>query len=348
MSLSLLPTELKLDLIEYLDPVSTLHLALSSRAHFQLCNDRLQVHADLFAKYSVIRPSNDGHLIWDITKEILQDPRKGWYVRELNLVKDRPGEYPNITDEDKMVFKAAAKETLSLYPYESNFFAAERSDPRDLDNEMDDYIDRGYEAPILVLLVHYSPQLRTFRMTDNLMDDTFENFLRRVAAGYQNPSMGPKMPLQHLRLAAIAHYDTESSCSVDWAVYFVCIPSLRTFAAFMMGSEDISDYDVYSDAHLRNTADAAVSNVEELFFQGCQFDPESFHTLLPMIKGLKRFSYDAGGHIVAQQDFEPRRVLEALVTHASHSLEELDLAEVSIGFDVGTMVSSSLWCILTS
>ncbi|KAF3048237.1 hypothetical protein E8E12_011421 [Didymella heteroderae] len=335
MSLSLLPTELKLKIIEHLDPASTFHVALSSKAHLNLCGNQLQEHARLFARYSVIQPSNEGFLIWELTKEILQDPQRGWYARELDLVSDRPAEYPDLPDEDRLVFKAAAKKVLSLYPYESNFFATERSDPRDLDNEINDHIDRGYEAPILVLLVHHLPQLRTFRMTDNLISGTFQDFMRRVAAGYQSPSMAPNMPLQHLSLAAIAHHDTESSCSVDWAVYFICIPSLKTFAAFMMGSEHIGEYEMNEEAHLRITTKAAVSNVEELLFQGCQFDPESFDTFLPMIKNLKMFSYDAGGHIVAHQDMEPRKVLKALVTHSGHSLEELDLAEASIGFEDG-------------
>jgi hypothetical protein len=334
MSLPLLPAELKLNIFHHLDPGSALPFALSSRAHFRLCEDKLQQHAKLSAKYSIIRPNDEGHLIWEITKEILQDPRKGWYVRELNLVTNRPDEYQNMPEEDRIFFKAAVERILPLYPYAPGFFANERSDTRELSDEMDADLRRGFEASILVLLIHHSPQLRTFRMTDNLRSDTFQLFMRWVAAGYQNPSMASQMPLQHLRLAAIAHHDTEGFCSVDWAVYFLCIPSLKTFAALMMGSEGVRIYGEDGEADLRIAASAPVSNVEELFFQGCQFDPDSFETILPIIKNLKRFSYDAGGHAVAQQNHEPKKVIRALVNHTADSLEELNLVDDTMGFVV--------------
>jgi hypothetical protein len=334
MSLSLLPAELKLNIFDYLDPDSAIAFALSCRAHFKLCEDGLQQHAKLSAKYSIIRPNNEGHLIWEIAKEILHDPRKGWYVRELNLVNNRPGAYPNMPEEDRNLFNAAIERILPLYPYSPGFFARERSDMRELGNEMYDDLRRGFEASILILLIHHSPQLRIFRMTDNLESDTFQLFMRWVAAAYQNPSIAPQMPLQHLRLAAIAHHDTEGSCSVDWAVYFLCIPSLKTFAAFMMGSQGVRIYGEDAEADLRITGSAPVSNVEELFLEGCQFDPDSFDTILPMIKNLKRFSYDAGGYVVVHQDYEPKKVIRALVNHAADSLEEINLADDTIDFMV--------------
>jgi hypothetical protein len=334
MSLPLLPAELKLEIFDHLDPGSALPFALSCRAHFKLCEDRLQQHAKLSEKYSIIRPNDKGHLIWEITKEILQDPHKGWYVRELDLGTNRPDEYQNMPEEDRILFKAAVERIMPLYSYAPGFFAKERSDERELSDAMDDDLSRGFEASILVLLVHHSPQLRTFRMTDNLRSDTFLLFMRWVAAAYQDPSMAPQMPLQHLRLAAIAHHDTEGCCSVDWAVYFLCIPSLKTFAAFMMGSQCVWLYGEDGEATLRTTASSPVSNVEELFFEGCRFDPDSFDTFLPLIKNLKRFSYDAGGYDVTDQNHEPKKVIKALVNHAADSLEELNLADTNTDYVV--------------
>lgn len=343
MSLLLLPAELKLNIIELLDPASTLHLALSSKAQYNLCEDRLREHATLFEQHSVIRPSDDDeYLIWDITKEILEDPSKGWYVRELDLISDRREERQEMPDEDRSLFIAAAERLKYLYSCEMEFFATDRYEPREWVDMMVEDINSGFEDPILVLLVHHLPWLHTFRMTDRSMTDAFQVFMRRVAAGYQNPAMALQMPLQHLRLAAVAHNDTENHCSVDWAVYFVCIPSLKTFTAFMMGSEEIGQYDEHQEAHLRTIATGSVSNVEELIFNGCQFDPESFDTLLPLIKNLKRFEYDAGGHIVAEtQDVEPRKVIRALLAHAGHSLEELSLAEVSVNCEVCAQKNAS-------
>ena len=121
MSLPLLPTELILNIIEYLDPTSTLHLALSSKAQSKLCEDRLREHATLFEEYSVIRPSNDRYLIWVIIKEILRDPSKGWYVRELDLVCARPEKRPAMPDEDRSLFTAAVKQLEQLYSSEPEF-----------------------------------------------------------------------------------------------------------------------------------------------------------------------------------------------------------------------------------
>lgn len=337
MSLPDLPPELKLNIVEYLDPEAAFHFALTCKRHSSLCNDLLQEHARLFAKYSIVKPTNNGTLVWDFTKEVLRDPRKGWYVRELNLITDRPDTHGSMPEKDENLYRAAAEEILPLYPYGPTFFAAEPDDnSRELDRDMDECIVNHFEDPILVILIHHLPRLRTFRMTDIIRGDCLLRFMRRVAAGYQNPALAPQMPLQYLKTAAIAHYDTESSCSVDWAIYFLCVPSLRTFAAFMMGSEHVEDDDgdMNSEAYLYNTADVPVSNVEELVFHNCQFDPKTLDLILPMIKNLKRVEYQAGGHAVAYQDYEPRKVIKALATHVGHSLEDLYLAESITGFEV--------------
>ncbi|KAF3043903.1 hypothetical protein E8E11_008537 [Didymella keratinophila] len=101
-----------------------------------------------------------------------------------------------------------------------------------------------------------------------------------------------------------------------------------------MGSKGAGMDEFNSEACLRLTASDPVSNVKELTFNGCQLDPESFDTLLPLIKTLKRFEYDAGGHIVAEgQDVEPRKVIRGLLAHAGHSPEELSLDEDAIEFE---------------
>lgn len=342
MSLPRLPTELQLNIIELLGPTPTLHLALSSKAYLKLCKGRLKKHARLFEESTVVQPGHDGYLIWDVTKDILEDPSKGWYVRELNLVSDRPQERPagDIPYEDRRLFRAAVEKLEHLYSLKPDFFPTERCDSRQWADMMVEDINKGLEEPILVLLVHHLPWLHKFRMTDNCMSNTFLTFMRRVVTGYQNPAVAALMPLQHLRCAAIAHYDSESHCSVDWAVYFVCIPSLKTFTAFMMGSEAVRQYGENQEAHLRNPVSGPISHVEEIVFNGCQFDPESFDTLLPLVKNLKRFEYDGGGHIIARQDFEPRKVLRALASHAGHSLEDLNLQEGAIDFEVCVRVNA--------
>lgn len=338
MSLLSLPPELKLHIIELLDLVPTLHFALTSKEHLRLSQSRLREHA-MFAKYSTIETAYDSTLMWDFTKEILMNPRKGWYVRELNLIAGRLDVHEALSEDDKALFRAAANRLLPLYPRELSFFAAEDSALRELGDMLDQSNTRGLEDAVLVILIHHLPQLRVFRMADAFGGKCFLAFMRRVAAGYQNPASASQMPLQNLKTVQVAHSDTEFCISVDWAVYFLCIPSLRTFAAIMMGSEGVGEFradvdgedDGGSEKHLRNTAGKPVSNVEELVFHQCQFDPQSFNTILPMVKNLKRFSYYAAGHMAAYADYEPRKVIRALSNHAAESLEELQLVEYETG-----------------
>jgi hypothetical protein len=97
-------------------------------------------------------------------------------------------------------------------------------------------------------------------------------------------------------------------------------------AEFFTGEEGSVD-DPGNERHLRNTAAAPVSNVEHLAFTECQFDSQSFNTLLPMTKNLKTFSYRAAGPHVAYTDHNPRKAIKALVNHCAHSLEQLDLSD---------------------
>ncbi|KZM18856.1 uncharacterized protein EKO05_0006503 [Ascochyta rabiei] len=340
MFLSHLPPELKLSIVEHLDPESSLRFALTNRYHSKLCQAILREHTRLFAEHSIIEANDAGPVVlWNALREILRDPRKGWYVRELNLPNSREELVTDIIpEEDLKLYKDAAQEISSFCAYQPTFFAAEPDDdPGDFDESMDNLIESGTEEAAVVLLIHHLPQLRTFRMTDGgrRTGACLELFMHRVAAGYQDPTLAPRMPLQHLRTAAIAHYDSEGSCNIAWAVYFLCVPSLRTFAAQSMGSEGLDEHEGGSGSYLRNVTGAPVSNVEELSFDYCQFDSQSLQVILSMLKNLKRFSYQSGGATVAYSDYEPRRVIEALATYAGHSLEEAELLGCEIGFEDG-------------
>ncbi|KAF9698259.1 hypothetical protein EKO04_003693 [Ascochyta lentis] len=314
MSLFHLPPELKLNIVEHLDPESSLHFALTNSTN----------------------ATDAGSVLWPALKEILRDPRKGWYVRELNLPRLREEDVTEpIPEEDLKLYKTAAQEVVSLYSYEPTFFAAELDDDRrDFEDNLDDLVERGAEELAIVLLIHHLPGLKAFKMTAGTRGTGFlEHFMRRVAAGYQNPVLAQQMPLQRLKTAAIAHYDSEGACDITWVVYFLCVPSLQSFSALAMGSEALDENEDNSGTYLRNVKGAPVSNVEELDFDNCQFDLPSLHIILPMIKNLKRFSYQAGGSTVTFADYEPRRVIEALVSYASHSLEELELGQYEIGVE---------------
>lgn len=79
-----------------------------------------------------------------------------------------------------------------------------------------------------------------------------------------------------------------------------------------------------SEDYLRSIS-TPVSDVEELLFHICQFNTASLDILLPLVRNLKRFSYAAGGAIVAYSFYKPRKVFRALAEYAAYSLEELAL-----------------------
>lgn len=352
MAFTELPTELKIQILNYTDPVSTLHFALAGKVYWRLLQSRLEEHAALFKKYAYITPvgeeageeaaeeiQENRSSVWDITKEILRDPRKGQYVRVINLVADCPESRHDLSEEDKETFSSAAEEMLRLYAGkgERGFWAAEDENSESLEEAMRQPGAFEQAETVVAILLHYCPELRSFKMTAHGCG-ALALFLRRLAACYQIPEMAASLPLQNLKTVAVAHDDTEGSCGMEWAVYFLCVPSVRTFAALMMGSEDIhmfGDYDedeegegeanAGNELYLRNTAGAPVSNVQELVLHQCQFDPHSFNTLLPLIKDLKSFCYESGGHTVAYSDVQPKRVIKALAKHCAHSLEEVNM-----------------------
>lgn len=368
MAFSSLPAELKLQILSHAEPLPTLQLALTCRDLFKLARERLA----LFKSYARITPG-DGEeedadheneeesevpvgyqqhekrknpSLWQTTLEILADPWKGACVRELNIVAACPERIENLSEEHKTIFKTAATEIISRYAgtEDSGFWVTEEQNTETLEQVFEQPWALLEADMMVIILLHYCAEIHTFRMTSHGCG-VLAMFLRRLAACYQDPETAPSLPLQRLKTVAIAHYDTESSLSIDWAVYFMCVPSVRTFAGFMMGSEDVNGFDAgdddedewetnaSSEAYLRNTV-GAVSNVEELVLTQSQMDPRSFDTLLPMIRGLKKFSYDSGGHCVAYTDVHPRKVIRALARHAAHSLEELQLVHWEANIDV--------------
>jgi hypothetical protein len=70
---------------------------------------------------------------------------------------------------------------------------------------------------------------------------------------------------------------------------------------------------------------APTSNVTEMFLRRCLFEVEGLSVILGGIKNLLRFTYDGGDACVASTYYRPKRVIEALTTHASDTLEELVL-----------------------
>lgn len=324
MAFFTLPLNLRLEIVNLLDPASIFHFALTCRSHFELCQNIVQESACLASQWSVVNITCTGSALRRLLTEVLQDPRKGWHVEELRICgySEEDGS-DSVSEEDSDLLRAAAMDLVSLYCYEPKFFFIDNPDERiNLEETLVDRVVRGSNDAMVAILLHHLPRIETLRFDADAEEYTcLDQVMRLIADGYQDTTIAPQLPLQHLKTTAISYSDTEGCHEIDWACYFLCIPSLRTFAAWAMGSEDVT---TKCEDHLR-TVSAPVSNVEELFFQRCQFDTRSMDTILPLVKNLKRFTYESGGATVAYSYYEPRKVIRALAQYAGNSLEELVL-----------------------
>lgn len=332
MSLHALPPELKLTIAENLDPQSCLHLALTCRDLYNLCQTMLEEHERLFSELRVIRSDQTNrHVLWTTLREVLKDPRKGWYVRDLDLPASRwyhwdganLGQHGN-QEEDQEIFQQAARALRRVY--------------RDADEDFPDdgvirtielRIGAGYDDGIIAVLIHHLPFLKTIRITD-LETIALEHMLMKIAASYKNQSKLKGLPLQHLTSASVAHWDSEYSCNSSWAADLLSLPSMHFFAANAMSGH----HDFYGNPDTAFAGIMPYSNLTELYLISCAFDVENLEAILAGIRGLRKFTYTDGGATVSDSEFEPKKIIAAVAKLAGHSLEELrldrDMADASV------------------
>lgn len=330
MSLDLLPVELVIAVAELLGPFSSFDFALTSKAHWKLCEFIITKHRQLFAENHTIDATDSAypytnHILWDKLKEISANETVGEYVREISLPSQRATYLDGDAAHDFQLSDQSARPPLEdldryikirqriekLYGWEATapeytFFGT----------DWDEWILRGSSEPIIVMLTHYTPHLRVFRFTDLEMDEIFSNAVRIIAASYSRPSLAPKLPFQHLTTVAVAHWDSEMSCHSDWCIFFCAIPSVRNFVANAMSGDESDDSHEY----------LPVSNVTELVFCNSVFPTSTIENIVCRTPKLERFSYERGDATVSESVTPtPRRDLKALVDHVGHSLQHLVL-----------------------
>lgn len=322
-----LPPELKLSIVEHLDPASSFNFAITCKDHWKLCDAVNEKHARLFAENRTIDTADFGHLLWEKLKEILHDERVGWYVRELSFPSNRQtywdesvGGNFELTEqtiippkEDLNLYYKAAEDIEERYGFEMRSELYKRG-------RWDIGLRKGAEEPIINILVHHLPYLKILRVTDAEITTSFYQLMRFIAAGYFDPVLAPKLPFQHLTTVAIAHYDSEMCCDPEWCLFFCSIPTVRNFVAHAMGGD--MDGDMFD--FLKHIPK---SNVKEMAFPYCRFEARALENILVNTPNLSRFSYEVAGAIVSEEVYStrPRKVLQALVDYVSDSLEHLVL-----------------------
>jgi hypothetical protein len=206
MNLLALPAELTINIAEFLDPDSTLNLALTCKHHQALCKPVLAEHGRLFSEWQLIDTTNAKTLLWQTLIEVLDDPRKGWYVRELNMPSDRqynwnvggslfpphPQADNRPSGREKNLLKKATQSLRSLYPIVATDHVLVQDPPysihraHDLVGTIEDRIDTGVEDAVVAILLHHLPYLKIFRLTEvDDADQCLELLMRRIADGYR-------------------------------------------------------------------------------------------------------------------------------------------------------------------
>lgn len=306
-----LPSELKLNIADYLDPQSSINFGITCREHWRLCQPLYKKHTKAFLEAPIVT----AHNALDLLRGTLQDSSQGWYIRELSFRDRWDDPFTTPVDDAEQLQKAAAQLKI-LYTHPST-----DSEQECIVTQIEQGLDTGHPASAMAVLLHHLPNLRTLRLTLG-HGNVFESLLERIGLDYVDIAKRSSLPLQHIRAVTLAHYDSEGCIGPDWALLFLRIPSLRTFAASLMGRDlrrGRSEFDVPLYPHPK-------SNIEELFFTGCQFNSAALEYLISCTPNLKRFTYDAGGCCTSEDAYDAKIVLKALAEHTRDSLECLVLS----------------------
>ncbi|KAF2126298.1 hypothetical protein P153DRAFT_389040 [Dothidotthia symphoricarpi CBS 119687] len=359
MYLLTLPPELKLMIVDQLDPISSFKFAISCKSHWALCKPLME-RAHSCAKYQTLSfdvySGPEGQLLWHIAKEILDDPYRGEFVQDISLPSQR-----HHWDENAVSYPMQPQTNLRLppIPYNEAFSESVQQITRVIPDPpgeislrlcLEEAIAQGESDCPLVFLVHNAPNLNTLRVTGLEYGGLFYFYIRNTIKAFADPVWAPKLSLQHLTTVAMAHHDTEGHIPADWCRYIICIPSLRAFVASMIGgrcdrlagdSEAFDEDEQYlwmdDDPAFQEEDDESadeererprpclpMSNVEELMFSSSALDVKrGLERILCGVTALRRFYYDEGGALVDDEPYTPKRIINALVKHTGHSLENL-------------------------
>ncbi|KAF1948530.1 hypothetical protein CC80DRAFT_511277 [Byssothecium circinans] len=341
MSIISLPPELRLLIAEHLDPRSCFRFALTCREHSRLLSALVATHKELWTRYNTIDTHDAGRLMWNLTKDIIENPKIANYIEDISLPNTRQQVWdaeiwhcdlyagsPHLLSDDLVQqYASAIRKSPFLDDTLDEFYPASPLKPGwpfGSAWSLEKMIRVGSDWPLAVHLVCQAINLETLRFTEFSLVDEFEFLCWRAAKAHHDPVPPPDLPFQHLKRVAIA-FDVVRGFFYDhWAHVFLSIPTVTEFAGYKMGSN--TDPDVESLLGYK-------SKVKELLFQHSFINLKTIDSILARCEALESFTYENGGSCVSDFGaFAPRKVTELLLKHAVHSLEVLTLLDTD-GFD---------------
>lgn len=93
MGLGQLPPELKLIILENLDPLSGLHFATTCWTNWTLCKKFLHHQKNLAGKYRCVKAGDENHTSWTVQQfhdRVLDDPDIAFHVKEIQISVGKP------------------------------------------------------------------------------------------------------------------------------------------------------------------------------------------------------------------------------------------------------------------
>ncbi|PVI01017.1 hypothetical protein DM02DRAFT_671586 [Periconia macrospinosa] len=338
------PPELRLSIAEVMDPRDCYHLARTCRNNHGLLRSLLATHESLHRRYSTLDANNAGRLIWEVTKDAIENPKIARHIKDISLPGTRQKNW-HIRSEPRPSSRAVVPVDLYVNTAKQIPILRDVVDEFcDLDASFHDWdwtwtasAEIGWDLSIVTLLLAMAMNLETLRFeVSSGSPDELEDFVRRISLAYQDPDNSLSLPFQHLTTVAMTLTDSSrTGFSPRWTVCFLRIPTLRRLACWGMGGtlDQYDDPTSADDDFIRNTfhfseeqakqsPDYRRSEVEELCFFNSYVHHATMQHIISSTKALKRFTYDS--YVINRNgDFAPRAAALELVKYAADSLEEL-------------------------
>jgi hypothetical protein len=328
-SISNLPAELKLSIVEILNPDDCFNCAIVSKDFWQLCEPVVNKHKALNAKYGYICTEPEEHTLWNLLNDVLDKPYLSQYVKEVQLDSQRENFYDTSLQFYDIVgpssLRPPVKDVMRYISAAENIpylceLREENQGHHDA-HRRNESIEKGAGDPVMAIVLTLLPNLKVLRFVPVGDGFWFLNAIKRVVATYSLSGPTPNIPFQHLRKVQVSHYDTEMSMAWKWVYFLVQLPSLQWCTGHMLGGMANS---VENDRSLQPVV-APTSNVTALQLSNSNLDSEVLTAILSNFKNLQFFEYENGGHIVSDASYDPRKMIAALLQYCSHSLKKLVL-----------------------
>lgn len=338
MSFHSLPTELRLLIAGLLDPCACFEFGLTCKAYWQLCNHLIKEHEQHCVYESIDTDETFGPLgpgvLWTLLDQILNGDCAGQHVRHICLPKHRTRFLNTIThprDNAQSWIGLPSREDIEHYTPATrqleSFYETELGHPLGKPGFLEDEILKNATEPILTVLAHKVPYIKSFRFIDD--EDLHKIFLKvlgAIATLYNNPAVAPKLPFQHLTTVAMSYDEYEYADDMQkfsaprWCNYFCSIPSVRNFIANGMGGEP----------HEPATERLPASNVRELVFPDSRFVLEDLKSIVRNTPALERFSYTVSTYADQVLPHRSRDIIMMLSKHLGASLQHMTVEDSRI------------------